>query len=800
MKKKIVGIFVCTLLIILSIVPAFKSDYNVSAKINAYERISEENIFTESSTEIKKMYQRLRDDYEKTSDIKESYEDRLYETINKITNIRNGNLDSYGTNDYDFMNSDYNADKLEFIMNNNKVCSLSSEYLIKGYVTDNSNYEPINEAHIIVIWPGDRYSIDRAFTYSNYEGFYSINVEFELYGPLWGGVRLITRADGYYSEVTDIEEFLENAQGSEELWFNVSLNPGSPPENSVICGYITDMDTDEPIENADVDFYQYEYGPGYTDWNYTLTDSSGYFSINVAAGEKSLFIHADDYYYNEFFSIGLDMGEYEVVWYNISFISRPPENSVIRGDITDELTGNPIENAIILLITFSHPFMFDLDWTITDSSGRYLINVPPGYPPYALYFSEGYFENYAIFYKKIVEYETVHMDITLYPYPQENSVVCGYVTDEITSDPVANAEINVFWNNFDHYYSNTTYTDSSGFYYMDVAAGEIRISYYDDDNRYFNWRSDNYNIGEYETISVDIALYPHPPENSIVCGYITDETTSDTISDARVWLSWKDDQNHYNYNSTYTDSSGFYLMNIAAGKFDLSAYVYRYFRVDTGYYNYDIGEYETFWVNMSMSPYPSENSAVYGYVKDSSNNEPFKYAMIELMWSDNDDSYWWNITFTDSSGLYIINVPKGEIQLSYHYAGFNTETVEYDIDDYETYWANVSLEIFKVQISRPQKGLYLNNTRLLPFFILPISTPIVLGNIDVEIDGPEPIDTVLFYINNKLKYEDHYKWELPFNWFWDEKAFGKYRVKAIALTNELLWNVAGDEITVWKFF
>ena len=800
MKKKLIGILVCTLLMILSIVPAFKSGFNVSAKGITPERIAEEIIITDSSIKIKKMPQLLSDSYEKYTDIQGSYKDRIYELINKISNIREGHSDPHNKDYYEFMKSDYTADKLEFIMNNDKLFSLSSDYLIKGYVTDSSNSQPINEAHITILWNGDRYSFAREYTYSNIEGFYSMNVEF---GIVWGGIRLVIRAGGYYSEVMDIGDFFENAGDGEELWFNASLNPGAPPENSVICGYVTDMDTNEPIENAEVDIHRYEYMVGYIDWNYTHTDSSGYFSINVAAGEEDLFIHSDDYYYNELSFIGfnINIGEYEVLWTNVSLISRPPENSVIRGDITDELTGNPIENAIILLITFSHPFMFDVDWTVTDSSGHYLINVPPGYPPYALFLSEGYFDNYAILYKNIIEYETVLMDIALYPYPQETSVVSGYVTDVITSDPIANTEIRVFWNDKDylHFYSNSTYTDSSGFYCMDVAAGEIQISYYDDDNRYFNWYSDKYNIGEYETISVDISLYPHPPENSIVCGYITDETTTNPISDAHVWLSWKDDQNRHYSNSTYTDSSGFYLMNIAAGKFDLSAYAYRHFAVDTGYYNYDIGEYETFWVNMSMSPYPSENSVVYGYVIDSSNNEPFKYAMIVLWWSDNDDSFG-NYTFTDSSGLYSINVPAGEIQLSYSYAGFNTETVEYDIDDYETYLVNVSLELFEIQISKPKRGLYVNNTRLLPFFILPISTPIVFGSIDVEVDGPDTINTVLFYVDDKLKYEDHYSWDPPFNWFWDEKAFGRYKVTAVSLTNEFLWNIAYDEITVRKFF
>ncbi len=796
MKRKILGILVCTLLMILSIVPVFKSDLNVSAKIITPGKTAEKNIITDSTIKIKGNPQLLSDSYEKYSDTQGSYEDRIYDMINKFSNIREGHLDQYEKDDYDFIKSDYNADKLEFIMNNDKLYSLSSEYLIKGYVTDKSNSQPIDEAHIIILWNGDRYSFAREYTYSNYEGFYSMNVEF---GIIWGGIRLVIRAGGYFSEVMDIADFIENSGEGEELWFNASLNLGAPSENSVICGYVTDMDTNEPIKNAEVDIHRYEDMVGYTDWNYTYTDSSGYFSINVAAGEEDLFIHSDDYYYNEIGFIGFNIEEYELLWKNVSLISRPPENSAIIGDITDELTKNPIENAIILLITFSHPFMFDIDWTVTDSSGHYLINVPPGYPPYALFLSEGYFDNYAFLYKNIVEDETIIKDISLYPYPKETSVVSGYVTDVVTSDPIANTEIYVHWHDMEnlYFYSNSTYTDSSGFYSMDVAAGEINIIYYDYDNKYFRESSDYFYIGEYETISVDISLYPYPPENSIVCGYVTDETTIDPISGATVRQSWKDDQNHYYYNSTNTDPSGFYCMNVAAGKFKLYAYAYQHFSFNSGNYNYEIGEYEIFWVNISLSPYPQEKSVVYGYVTDSSNHEPIKYAMIELWWNVNSDSYG-NFTFTDSSGFYSINVLAGEIQLIYFYPGFNPETVEYNIDDYETYLVNASMELFEIQISKPKRGLYINNTRLLPFLLIP--TTIVFGSIDVEVDGPDTMDFVQFYVDDKLKYEDYYSWDPPYNWFWDEKAFGRYKVTAVSLTNTMYWNIAYDEIMVWKFF
>ncbi len=54
------------------------------------------------------------------------------------------------------------------------------------------------------------------------------------------------RASGYFSQFMEINDFEDN----ETLWYNVSLNPGAPLENSIVCGYITDNLTDNPIDGA----------------------------------------------------------------------------------------------------------------------------------------------------------------------------------------------------------------------------------------------------------------------------------------------------------------------------------------------------------------------------------------------------------------------------------------------------------------------------------------------------------------------------------------------------------------------
>ena len=63
-------------------------------------------------------------------------------------------------------------------------------------------------------------------------------------------------------------------------------------ENSLVCGYITDAVTEEPIENAGVGM-DWTDNQGNYDWNYTHTNSSGYYRMDVAEGEIRLYVYAD---------------------------------------------------------------------------------------------------------------------------------------------------------------------------------------------------------------------------------------------------------------------------------------------------------------------------------------------------------------------------------------------------------------------------------------------------------------------------------------------------------------------------
>jgi len=140
---------------------------------------------------------------------------------------------------------------------------------ICGYILDNTTEKPIEGARVIIFWSGHQ-GIIVNYTYSDTLGFYNIDIEMSE-------VLLVVRASGYFNHFMGLNDFEDN----ETLWYNVSLNPGAPLENSIVCGYITDNLTDDPIDGADVICVNYADSIPF-DWNYTCTNSSGFYSISVS--------------------------------------------------------------------------------------------------------------------------------------------------------------------------------------------------------------------------------------------------------------------------------------------------------------------------------------------------------------------------------------------------------------------------------------------------------------------------------------------------------------------------------------
>jgi hypothetical protein len=378
----------------------------------------------------------------------------------------------------------------------------------------------------------------------------------------------------------------------------------------------------------------------------------------------------------------------------------------------------------------------------------------------------------------------------------ENSKFCGIVKDAETTNPINDAIVNLRGRDDEwDFFQNQTNTDSNGFFSINVPPSRCTLTVYADG--YCGDEQRNIEIDENETIWVNFSLYPRPPENSVIYGYITDEETGDPIDSANVDLYWEGEFDQFYMNETISEPDGFYSINVASGTIDLEIESNGYFRDDID--EMEIFDYETYWLNFSLIPRPEENSIVCGYIKDNDSGNPINYLRIEFEWLDITTGHRYdNETQTDSSGFYKIDIAPGEVyhdvrSQSYYY--YNPYRL--DCQDDRVLWMNISLDEdpIDVDIAKPLRALYVNNNRIMPFNKVKI-----IGSIEIEAIvnydwwGHTDIEKIEFYIDGDLKASIYNE---PFNWTWAERKIGKHTIKVIAYDTE--GNSASKEIEVRKF-
>jgi len=96
-----------------------------------------------------------------------------------------------------------------------------------------------------------------------------------------------------------------------------------------------------------------------------------------------------------------------------------------------------------------------------------------------------------------------------------------------------------------------------------------------------------------------------------------------------------------------------------------------------------------------------------------------------------------------------------------------------------------------VSIERPRNYLYIFDKEIAPF-----KMPIVIGKITIMVDtfDEEGIERIKFYVNGELKFIDDVP---PYQWLWDEKAFGEREIKVVAYNVEKI--DAQDKIKIIIF-
>ena len=475
---------------------------------------------------------------------------------------------------------------------------------IHGTVTDAETERPIDGATVYMSGEENEYE-----TSTNRDGEYSIDCESGKY-------EISISADGYQSHRDSI-----TLEEGEEKEYNAALEKEAE-ENSKIYGYVTDKETEDPIEEARIHIYNKnkEY--------YTQTDDEGYYEVICYAGHYTIEVERSGY---EKYTGEEDVAEDEEVQHDVALEPEGPANSKVYGQVTDAENGNGISEASVNLKNEEHSYS-----THTDDTGNYEITCHSG--DYDITMNkDGYKEHYGEV--SVEEEDEVEYNAEL-EKDGEDSKVHGQVTDKDTGDGIG-ADVYLDGEKNSYY----THTDRSGFYEIECSADEYRVTVKSEGYK------DHYgevSVAEGEEVQYDAALEPEE-ESSKVYGYVTDADTGDPIDMADVYL-----RNSENSHSTRTDREGYYEIQCASGEYDITISKEGY---KTHYGQVNVADDEEVKYNAELN---RDGSKTYldGHVWNAETEEPVNEAQITLEGPNgNYEGY------SDKEGYYYISCEPGEYDM-----------------------------------------------------------------------------------------------------------------------------------------
>ena len=336
--------------------------------------------------------------------------------------------------------------------------------------------------------------------------------------------------------------------------------------------------------------------------------------------------------------------------------------SMIKGYVSEEDSRGPLEGVWV-----SSYGMEGGNDSTTDASGYYEFWIFQGdfhfmteYPGYY-----EYHEDISVGFE-----ETIWRNISLREAPPETSLIRGYVTGNDTRGPIEGASVDVNMND----YHKHNETDGTGYYELQVPAGYFEFNVHMEGYRHHYQELD---VGENETLWVNVTLEPKPPETAFLRGYISSEDSRGPIENAAVGI-WGDGDG----NQTFTDQDGYYEMFASPGEYIFYVHAEGYGEY---YEQMNIGDFEDIWRNISLM---MENAMIMGYIMDDS-RAPLEDARIEL---DNHDAGMHYTAWTDETGYYERSLVSGDWYVEVNMDGYFQYREEITIHDYEEYWFNATLE------------------------------------------------------------------------------------------------------------
>lgn len=313
------------------------------------------------------------------------------------------------------------------------------DYILKGYVKDKETNETLEGIRVQIYSEAGDYHYENNTDFLGYYEFHLSQGTYHI--SAWDNKGEYCQ---FWSEGPISIDY--------DTWLNISLRK-KPPELCTLKGYVKDSETGNGIGKAGVNVWD---EMGYNTWTETKSYPAGYFEVNTANGSLKVRANKEDY-------LGMEetvvMVDYQVTWHNFTLFYAP-ENSVVKGYVTDLQTGMPIPN---LRVNINNRWNWGNRNCYTNEQGYYETETIAG-QLWLEVWNEGYYRNETEF--EIAEGETRWINITMYKELAENATIYGYINDS-AGNPINNAKMRAYgygkW-------ERETWTNSSGGYEMSVIA------------------------------------------------------------------------------------------------------------------------------------------------------------------------------------------------------------------------------------------------------------------------------------------------------------------------------------------
>ncbi|MCU0852444.1 MAG: carboxypeptidase regulatory-like domain-containing protein [Thermoplasmata archaeon] len=388
-----------------------------------------------------------------------------------------------------------------------------ADVVIKGYLTDELG-NPVTVGSVLgfVLDPMGEMGMPYYGNTTTPDGlgFYTVNV---TASPAGGGVGAMD-VPGYPFTSNETESPFVSG---ETYWINLTMSLATYADDATLHGIVTDRDTDLPIENAMVIYESWNETTdrGYS--NFTFTDATGYYFINVTNGSWArVYITATDYSMFMVENMRVDPGEDVTIDAELVILTAN-----IAGKVTDLSDDSPIANARV--------YLTDGYGTIamanTNSTGDYELEAFAGTDLTLGAEMDGYSRNWTQM--DVGVGANLSVDFGLWPV---DAWLTGRVTDMLTGLPVLNA-----WLDFSSsIFNQWTDVNETGYYNVSLVSGDFTIRSSAPD-----YRENNTDLTVLPGGNVlDIHLIPwNIPATVRMYGWVNDSVSMSGIDGAQVQVS-----------------------------------------------------------------------------------------------------------------------------------------------------------------------------------------------------------------------------------------------------------------------